>query len=255
MAYSFRPVNGNDITKHGKVDPTIWSDKVIAVEVETDPTKHKGQVYINYEKNASRGMGVWFVVFSAKHKEYVIDALAEKDIGTELYGLVLVDPQSIDFKNEKYSAASQSVDDMQDMVVKGIGTGYESVQGIVNKSNLTTSQVMACLHSMERRGIVERSGAIQTVTKQSLDLTGTHKTQTKKDTFMLSPDVVAKASPEPNEEKPGMEKYSNTDNVALKLFLDDEDFADYDIVHDVLKSRGYGVRRKKNGGVTLYKMG
>ena len=206
-------------------------------------------------------MDVWFVVFNQKHKDYVINALAEKNIGIESYEIILVDPKSIDSKN-KYPDSSESIDDMQDKVVKGIGTGYSTLSDIVDKSNLTASQVMACLESMEKRGMVERSGAVKTTTKQSLDLTGTRKTQTKKDTFAINPDIIQKALPEStksNEErKPNInteEKYSNTDNAALKLFLDDEDFADYDVVCAVLKSRGYGVRRKKNGGVTLYKLG
>ncbi len=37
-------------------DPDAWSDEVIAVEVETSPSKHRKQVLANYEKAASAGM-------------------------------------------------------------------------------------------------------------------------------------------------------------------------------------------------------
>ena len=184
---------------YGKLNPQIWSENVIAVEVETDPTKHPEQIVINYEKNVSLGMRVWFVVFKEPYKTKIMDYLADANVGKEDYDIVLVDPKSIDLNNNmQYADASESVSDMESKVLEGIGTGYSTLSDIVNKTSLTASQVMICIQSMEKSGKVERSGVTKTVTKQSLDLTGVKKTHTKKDTFSISPHMLQKASPVPS---------------------------------------------------------
>ena len=57
-------------------DPFAWNTRRrLAVEVETDPTKHMDQAVRNYAKNAELGCDVWFVCFEERHREALEDAI------------------------------------------------------------------------------------------------------------------------------------------------------------------------------------
>ena len=99
IIYEFKPSSlKKPSQRRNKMDPLLWSEDIIAVEVETDPTKHKDQVVVNYEKNAQLKMQVWFVVFSQKHKDYIDKLMREKRITQ--YKIIIVDPNGIDVRNK-----------------------------------------------------------------------------------------------------------------------------------------------------------
>ena len=67
-----------------KLDPFKWNLKnTLAVEVETDPTKHMDNAVGNYVKNAEAGHKVWFVCFRGDHAEKLDAAIREKHPGAE----------------------------------------------------------------------------------------------------------------------------------------------------------------------------
>ena len=63
-----------------KLDGHVWSEKtIVAVEVETAPSKHPGQIIKNYRKNVDAGYNVWFVVFSDNDHRHIANALREEE--------------------------------------------------------------------------------------------------------------------------------------------------------------------------------
>ena len=221
LVYEFQLVHGK--VNNGEINPLMWSERVMAVEVETDPTKHRGQIIINYEKNIGGAMRVCFVVFSEKHKVYVINALAEDGVGAELYDIITVDPKSID-------------------------TGCdESVSG--SYSNLSASQVMARLESM---GVSEESSVLKGMSQQTIDSPRVKKTRRKKDTITASL-LTLKASLDADTAV--TVGYTRSEIAALKILLNDKSFEEYDVLRAELRKRGFGVRRMKSGSVTIYTFG
>ncbi len=67
-----------------RFDPHRWNEKGrLAVEVETDPTKHMEHSVRNYSKNVERGYDVWFVCFSAEGREALEEAIRKEYPGFE----------------------------------------------------------------------------------------------------------------------------------------------------------------------------
>ena len=91
----FSPKSIKTKDDHSKNDnlyhPSEWSEKVVAVEVETDPTKHWDQVVINWKKNTKLGYFVWFVVFSEHHKNGIYNKLYENGISSADYAVQKID--------------------------------------------------------------------------------------------------------------------------------------------------------------------
>ncbi len=202
VIYEFQSSDSRSI-RDGSINHTMWSEDVIAVEVETDPTKHKRQIYVNYDKNASRGMHVWFVVFSQRHKDYIISALADDGIKAESYHVIVIDPKTVDMKNLPENSDGSAAD----------------------RANHNASQMMTHI------GSLQCTAEPSCVESQS-----------------IPPDSV-----KPPSVQSDVVDYTTMGDDTLKQFLDSETFPDFAAVRAVLKSRGYVVRRKKYGGVTIYK--
>jgi len=67
-------------------DPNLWNEKtMLAIEVETDPSKHWNQAVKNYTKNSDYGYNVWFVTFDHSHKEGLIRHLTEAGVPRDSY--------------------------------------------------------------------------------------------------------------------------------------------------------------------------
>ena len=63
-----------------------WNERTaLAVEVETDPTKHRNQIYKNWKKNFDEKCHVWFVVFSDRHKAAITEILDSHDVPSTDY--------------------------------------------------------------------------------------------------------------------------------------------------------------------------
>ena len=77
-------------------DPDVWSDDMLAVEVEASPSKHRDQVLANYEKAAAAGMSVWFVAFGERDASVVDETLAGAGVGSGSYRISIVDPPALE---------------------------------------------------------------------------------------------------------------------------------------------------------------
>lgn len=72
--------------------PDRWDEKTaLSVEVETDPTKHRDQILKNYEKNAEYNVGVWFIVFSQRHRDVVREVLEGAGVGGGEYDITVIE--------------------------------------------------------------------------------------------------------------------------------------------------------------------
>ncbi len=91
----FAPDTYRDEKDRLRYDLENWSDEIIAVEVEVDPTKHARQVVTNYTKNFEKGFSVWFAVFSEKHRDYIKKVLGEAGIDETLYDIMILDQEQI----------------------------------------------------------------------------------------------------------------------------------------------------------------
>ena len=98
--FSFKPADETKpINAFKKYDPDFWSDDVLAIEVETEPSKHPpsekypiSQIFQNYTKNKKHHYDVCFITFSQKSGEKIRDILAHYNIGKEEYQLVIISP-------------------------------------------------------------------------------------------------------------------------------------------------------------------
>ena len=74
------------------LSPDRWNENTaIAVEVETDPTKHTEQIYKNWKKNNEMHLYVWFVVYNEKHFDAIHEILAGKDdVDPSSYSIVTI---------------------------------------------------------------------------------------------------------------------------------------------------------------------
>ena len=75
--------------------PSEWSERVVALEVETDPGKHWGQAVTNWEKSAKLGYFVWYVVFSEEHRDGLHRALQDRGVAPSEYAIQIIDKQSL----------------------------------------------------------------------------------------------------------------------------------------------------------------
>ena len=67
-----------------------WNEKTaLAVEVETDPTKHREQIYTNWKKNYDSQCNVWFIAFNEKHELAIREILASHDVPSTEYATVV----------------------------------------------------------------------------------------------------------------------------------------------------------------------
>ena len=91
-------VEPDTIEVDGKLrrSPLKWNEKTaLAVEVETDPTKHENQVYKNYKKNFDDECNVWFIVFNDKHRDYIVKVLDKHDVPPNGYYITVIKQDDI----------------------------------------------------------------------------------------------------------------------------------------------------------------
>ncbi len=136
-------------------DPLCWSEKVVAVEVEKDPTKHKLQVIENFRKNFELGYNVWFVVFSQKHKQYIMDTMTKNGIDGQLYKIMFVPPGSIERLSCMDGNFTVSLTSEELAVYNSLCD--DTVQSFAEKICLSSSDVMGILWNLES-GISECVG-------------------------------------------------------------------------------------------------
>ena len=103
-----------DTYQSGNVEfysPDRWNGKLAtAVEVETDPSKHPGQIYKNWKKSADMNVDVFFVVFDDKHVDTIKNILDKNNVEKTSYCIRVIDKDII--RNNK--AGNQEIAQLPD---------------------------------------------------------------------------------------------------------------------------------------------
>jgi hypothetical protein len=219
-------------------DPLSWSEKVIAVEVETDPTKHESQVVENFRKNFELGYTIWFVVFSQKHKQYIIDTMSKNGISEEFYDIILVPPESVERISNVQNNSFTHLNPEEVEVFNALGKG-RTARSISEKTGLSQYDVTGRLWQLEQKGLADR-GYVETKTK--LDSGGDIKvTETKRQEYFV-----------PAEEARRLEgfDFSSLSIKGLKDLVTHPNYGGF--AKKLLENRGYYVSIK-NGKVNIRK--
>jgi hypothetical protein len=177
----FEPQRRED-SKEITYDPLYWSEKIIAVEVETDPTKHESQVVENFRKNFELGYDVWFIVFSEKHKQYVVDIMNKNGIAKQFYNIALIPPDAVErlgnIQNNSVTHLTR-----EELEVYHILKGGGTAQSVAYKTELSAYDVMGILWKLEQKGVAER-GYIETKNTK-IDSRGKNVTQTNRQEYFI----------------------------------------------------------------------
>jgi len=232
------PGEGNELF----YDPIQWSQKVIAVEVETDPTKHGSQVVRNFNKNFELGYDVWFIVFSEKHMQYIIDIMEKNGIERKLYRITVVPPDSVErFSNvQNNSVAHLTREELEVYNALERGRTPKSIAEIVGMSSY---DVMGILWKLEKKGMAER-GYVETK-KTGVDTKqGRTTTETRRDEYFSSKEIEPLTLKEPidfsklsDEELRDLVLHPRYGNLARKLLENRQ--------YEVEVAEGKATMRKK----------
>ncbi|MDE1838688.1 MAG: hypothetical protein KGH87_02090, partial [Thaumarchaeota archaeon] len=236
-------------------DKLTWSERIIAVEVETDPTKHESQVVENFRKNFELGYDVWFVVFSEKHKQYIMDTMNKNDIAEQFYKITLVPPESVErLGNIQNNSVTHLT--LEDLEVHNVLKNGGTAKSIADKIGMSTYDVMGILWKLEEKGIVERGYA--EIKKTVLDLGHGRSNTTKSKVEYFIPTEESKILEKPQEELkqkpddkvtvsnqsinanvPGFD-LSQLGSQELKKFILKPEYSKLATI--LLENRGYSVR-------------
>ncbi|MDE2588532.1 MAG: hypothetical protein KGL95_02545, partial [Patescibacteria group bacterium] len=179
----FEPQRTEDQNKKTSYDPLYWSEKIIAVEVEIDPTKHESQLVENFRKNFELGYDIWFVVFSQKHKQYIMDTMNKSGVAKQFYNIVLVPPESVEHLSnvQNNSVANLTREELE--VYNALKDGG-TVPWIAEKTRFSSYDVMGILWKLEQKEVAERGYA--ETKKTEFDLaSGKNITETKRKEYFI----------------------------------------------------------------------
>jgi DNA-binding MarR family transcriptional regulator len=199
----FEPQQTQDVDKITSYDPLYWSDKIIAVEVETDPTKHESQLVENFRKNFELNYDIWFVVFSQKHKQYIIDAMGKNGIAKQFYNIVLVPPESVErLSNVKNNSVANLT--REELEVYNALKDGGTVPRITEKTHFSSYDVMGILWKLEQKEVAER-GYVETKKTEHDLVSGKKITETKRQEYFI-----------PTEEGKKLAENSNSHNLEAE---------------------------------------
>ena len=263
IIYEFRPLKDTK-TARARSDPDIWSNSAIAVEVETDPGKHRGQVVTNYEKNVQRGMDVWFVVFTQRHKEYIEELMNENSITQ--YEIAVVDPNSIDVKNRQQDLLPSpsspllplhdAVDDAAAATAATAATAAATKTATKTKTAATpekttkpkkgtylrASQVFAVLESIEiKDGAIHGVLAGKKQEREELDKLKEYEKQRRAEEEAAVDGGIGGIDTLNKKLYGDIKRYKNIETHTLFRLIKDDDTAYNAAIHKVLRDRGYTV--------------
>lgn len=182
-------------------DPLRWLEKAIAVEVETDPTKHQSQVIKNFQKNYELGYDVWFVVFAAGHRDYIEDAMSKAGIGRQLYKTVIILPESVErlANVQKDGVVHLTREELE--VYNALGGG-RTATSVAERVGLSSYDVMAVLWRLEKKGAAERGYAETKVTEIN-PASGRTSTVTRRQEYFMPTGELDKPRNEPGDKTVG----------------------------------------------------
>lgn len=243
--------NSGNVISH---DPLYWSEKTIAVEVETDPTKHESQVVENFRKNFELGYYIWFVVFSQKHKQYIADAMTKNGIDEQFYDVMIIEPESVERLSNIQNGSIAHLTPEELEVYNALGEGG-TARFIAEKTGLSSYDVMGILWTLERKGVAER-GCIET---KSTEVSGQGRkiTETKRQEYFVPteegrkleslPAVNADSKMEMVEKKTASDKHDDKNVQEEYVFKEGFDFTALSdrALKDLVTHQKYGVHAKK----------
>ncbi len=207
----FEPQKIQNSSSETMYDPLQWSNKVIAVEVETDPTKHSLQVLENFEKNFEFGHDTWFVVFSEKHRQYITELLEKNRVDRKLYKISIVEPESVERLSnvQNNSVAHLTREELE--IYNALGRG-RTAKSVAERVGLSSYDVMAILWRLEQKGLAER-GYAETKKAEVNLVSGMKSTETRRKEYFVSKQVANLPISEPLD----FSKLSDTELKDLVL--------------------------------------
>jgi hypothetical protein len=259
----FEPQLIQDQNKTTSYDPLYWSEKIIAVEVETDPTKHESQLVENFRKNFELGYNIWFVVFTQKHKQYIMDIMNKNGIVQQFYNTIIIPQESIErLSNIQNNSVAHLTPEESEVynVLKDGGT----VPWIAEKTRFSSYDVVGILWKLEQKGITER-GYAETKKTEHDPVSGKKTTETKKQEYFIpTEEGRSLETPQKTEsitagkdknvvEKPVLQEGFDFNSLSDKGLKDLVTHPKYgSLAKNLLENRGYYVSIK-NGKVKLRK--
>ncbi|MDE1766876.1 MAG: DUF87 domain-containing protein [Thaumarchaeota archaeon] len=179
----FEPQSTEEQSKKTSYDPLYWSEKIIAVEVETDPTKHESQLVENFRKNFELGYDVWFVVFSQKHKQYIMDTMNKNGIAKQFYNITLVPQESVERLSNVQNNSVVNLTREELEVYNALKDGG-TVPWIAEKTRFSSYDVMGILWKLEQKQVVER-GYAETKNTEYNFVSGRKVTENKREEYFV----------------------------------------------------------------------
>ena len=231
--FSFKGIDETEPeTIYSKYDPDFWSDDILAIEVETEPSKHPpserypiSQIYKNFTKNKKNHCNVCFVTFSQDSGEKIREILAHYSIGREEYQLMIV-PPSVRIPKENNSITPE-----EEKIIRTLDDiPGSTAKKIIAASKLDPFEAIAAINSLENKNILERSGA------------GKHNSKT---VWIKKQDLTKPANEKDNSE------YSATDSGQLLLLINEDQYNTK--AKEELQKRGFVIKSKPSGGFTISK--
>ena len=141
------------ILQNTRFHPNEWSDKVIAVEVETAPGKHWDQIYNNYIKNEKSGYFPWFVVFDERAKQGIHDTLAEHGVSATNYSILVYDKESL--INADLSIVRSDIETcVWKVIMDNRGSSMKQICEVLD--NFTPVDLKRAVTHMTETGVLER---------------------------------------------------------------------------------------------------
>lgn len=255
----FAPDTYRDEKDRLRYDLENWSDEIIAVEVEVDPTKHAGQVITNYTKNFEKGFVVWFAVFSEKYRDYIKKILSDAGIDEKLYDVMILDQEQI-LKSyetaEDKGHSSTHLSEIESQVLALLGDSSSTAQNITSQMPVSTNTILQTMNSLQQKHLVV-SGYSETKTKKTdLKHNAIIKRAQKKKYYELTTqakEILQDDSKKPESQNENKYDYlpEQSDDVLLE-HLRDPSYEEKQNVILILENRGYRVSIKNNK-VKLYK--
>jgi len=258
----FTPDTYRDEKDRLRYDLENWSDEIIAVEVEVDPTKHADQVVTNYTKNFEKGFDVWFVVFSEKHRDYIKKVLGEAGIDEKLYHIMILNKEQILKSYEALADKDNSsthLTEIESQVLALLGESPSTPQSITSQMPVSTGMVLQAMRGLEQKNLVDSAYSEIKTKKTDLRHDAIIKRAQKKKYYELTTqgkeilddnDTNPKSSPT-NEKSFDSYLPEKSDDVLLE-YLKDPSYEEKENVILILENRGYRVSIKNNK-VKLYK--
>lgn len=142
-------------SKEIKYDHLNWSEKKIAIEIETtDPYRNADQVIKNFRKNFEWGYSVWFIVFSDKHKKHLIDSLNKNGIGENLYKISCISTGTVERLGNKQNRITGTQLTIAEQEV------YDKLKECTSRfidgeMDFSANDVMNCIAELEPNGLLE----------------------------------------------------------------------------------------------------